>query len=82
MRGFGERKFWIVRTILVITLIIAFVFASGCLDFFKSFGGTKTGAQTTLTPTGTPAKDITQITQALGTPTPGTGGGTGDLDRV
>lgn len=76
MRGFGERKFWIVHAILVIILIIGFVFASGCEDISKLIGGTKTGAQTTLTPTGTPAKDITQTTQALGTPTPG-GGGTG-----
>jgi hypothetical protein len=34
MRRSGERKIWIVNTVLAITIITGLVFASGCLDVF------------------------------------------------
>jgi len=41
VRGFGEKKFWIVHTVLAITIVIGLVFASGCADV--SFGSQKFG---------------------------------------
>jgi WD40 repeat protein len=39
MRGVGERKYWILHTVLAITIIIGFVFASGCSNL--SLGSTQ-----------------------------------------
>jgi hypothetical protein len=72
MRGFGERKNWIVYTILAITIVIGFVCASGCPNIF---GATKTDEETTPTPRETPTGDITQVTQAMETSGPGASGG-------
>jgi hypothetical protein len=72
MRWSGERKIWIVYTILAITIIVGVVFASGCLNFLSSSGVSKPGTQTTTPPVGTPPP-----------PTDG-GGGSGstcDCDR-
>jgi len=41
MRGFGEKKFWTLHTVLAITIVIGLVFASGCADV--SFGSKKIG---------------------------------------